>query len=208
MSKVGIIILAAGMSRRLGRPKQVLPIAGQPIVAHVGKRARASNAARVLAVIGGARHQTVAALDGIVDELVINDSYSLGQGTSIAAGIHHLETTSEYLGQCEAALFLLADQPGVETTTIDAVIDAWRTGGKIVMAEYRDHPGHPVLFDRQFWPDLSKLAGDQGGRLIIRDNQDAVVHVPIDTDSPMDVDTEADWRMLQEHWPSPTDARG
>lgn len=202
MSEAAIVILAAGMSRRLGRPKQVLPLAGEPIVAHVGKAARASSASRVMAVIGGARHQTMGALDGIVDELVINDSYSLGQGTSIAAAIRHLQATQHILGPCEAVVFLLADQPGIQTATIDAVIDAWRNGGRIVTAEYRDQPGHPVLFEQTYWPDLARLDGDLGGRIIISKHPHDVVRVPLDSDSPMDVDTEADWRKLQEHWPN------
>jgi len=207
VSDVAVVILAAGMSRRLGRPKQVLPLAGKPIVAHVGRRARASNAARVVAVIGGARHQTMAALDGIVDELVINGSYSLGQGTSIASAIRHLESTQHIGGQCDAAVFLLGDQPGIETETINAVINAWEQGSKIVMANYRDQPGHPVLFDRQFWPELTALDGDEGGRLIIRNHADRLMQVPVDADSPMDVDTEADWRKLQEHWPDVATSR-
>ncbi len=200
MSDVAIVILAAGQSRRLGRPKQVLPLAGEPLVAHVGRRAKATKASRVMAVIGGARHETMAALDEIVDEVIINDSYEDGQGTSIAAGIRHLESTGHMLGSCDAVIFLLGDQPGIDPDVIDAVIDAWNEGGSIVMAGYRDRPGHPVLFDRKYWPELAQLTGDEGGRLVIANHRDDVVYIPVETESPMDVDREADWRVLQEWW--------
>lgn len=200
MSDVAIVILAAGMSRRLGRPKQVLPLAGEPLVAHVGRRAVATKAARVMAVVGGARNETVAALDEIVDELIINDSYQEGQGTSIAAGIRHLESTNHLLGSCEAVIFLLGDQPGIDPDVIDAVINAWEEGGRIVMAGYRDRPGHPVLFDRVYWKELAALMGEQGGRDVISQHRDDVTYVPVETESPMDVDREADWRVLQELW--------
>jgi molybdenum cofactor cytidylyltransferase len=200
VSDVAIVILAAGMSVRLGRPKQVLPLGGQPIVAHVGRRAADSKAARVMAVIGGARDETMAALEDIVDELIINDAYSDGQGTSIAAAIRHLEGTSHLLGSCEAVIFLLGDQPGIEPPVIDAVIDAWQQGGRIVMAKYTDRPGHPVLFDSAYWHELARLEGDQGGRTVIDLHRDDVVYVPIAAESPLDVDHESDWRVLQEWW--------
>lgn len=200
MSDVAIVILAAGMSRRLGRPKQVLPLAGEPLVVHVGKRARASKAARVMAVVGGAREDTMAALEDVVDEIIVNDSYEEGQGTSIAAGIRYLESTSHLLGSCEAVMFLLGDQPGIDPDVIDAVIDAWEEGGSIVMAGYKDRPGHPVLFDRVHWKELGQLKGEQGGRMVIGKHRDDVVYVSVETESPMDVDHEADWRRLQEMW--------
>lgn len=200
MSDVAIVILAGGMSRRLGRPKQVLPLGGEPLVAHVGKRAHASRAVRVMAVVGGAREETMAALNDIVDEIIINDAYEEGQGTSIAAGIRYLESTSHMLGSCEAVIFLLGDQPGIDPDVIDAVIEAWEEGGSIVMAGYRDRPGHPVLFDRVHWKELGQLKGEQGGRMVIARHPDDVVYVPVETESPMDVDREADWRVLQEWW--------
>lgn len=200
MSNVAIVILAAGMSRRLGRPKQVLPLAGEPLVAHVGRRAQESKAMRVMAVVGGARQETMAALDEIVDEVIINDSYEHGQGTSIAAGVQYLEGTSHLFGSCEAIIFLLGDQPGIEPSVIDSVIDAWEQGGRIVMAKYTDRPGHPVLFDRAYWKELAQLQGEEGGRDVIRKHPDDVVYIPVEAESPMDVDTDSDWRVLQEWW--------
>lgn len=200
MSDVAIVILAAGMSRRLGRPKQVLPLGGEPLVVHVGKRAHESKAARVMAVVGGAREETMSALEGIVDELIVNDAFAEGQGTSIAAGIRYLESTSHLLGACDAVIFLLGDQPGIDPDVINAVIEEWNNGASIAMAGYRDRPGHPVLFDRVHWKELGQLKGEQGGRMVIGKHRDDVVYVPVETESPMDVDREADWRVLQEWW--------
>lgn len=204
MSDVAIIILAAGMSRRLGRPKQALPLGGEPIVAHVGRRARQSKAHRVMAVVGGAREETMMALEDIVDEIIVNNDYAAGQGTSIAAGIRYLDSTSHLLGACEAVIFLLADQPGIDPATIDAAIEAWEQGAHIVMTQYRDHAAHPVLFDRTFWPELAKLEGEQGGKVVIDRHRDDVVFVTVEADAPRDVDTEADWRVLQEWWATTT----
>lgn len=200
MSRVGIVILAAGMSTRLGRPKQTLPLAGEPIVAHVGLRAGESRASRVIAVVGAAREETMSALEDVVDEIVINHAFADGQGSSIAAGIRHLQSTAHMLGACEAVVFLLGDQPGIEPTTINAAISAWERGAGIVLAQYRDQAGHPVLFDRAYWPELLTLNGYQGGKQVIAAHPDAVVYVPVDTIAPLDIDTETDWRTLQEWW--------
>ncbi len=153
-----------------------------------------------MAVIGGAQQETMAAFDDIVDEIVLNKAFEEGQGTSIAAGIRFLRDTSDLLGSCEAVIFLLGDQPGIDPDVIDAVIDAWEEGGRIVMAGYRDRPGHPVLFDSIYWDELAKLTGEQGGRDVIKQHPEEVVYVPVETESPMDVDREADWRVLQEWW--------
>lgn len=207
MSDVAIIILAAGMSRRLGRPKQVLPLGGEPIVAHVGRRARQAKARRVMAVVGGAREETMVALEDIVDEIIVNNDFAAGQGTSIAAGVRYLDSTSHLLGSCEAVIFLLADQPGIDPAIIDAVIDTWEEGAHIVMTQYRDHTAHPVLFDRTYWPELSRLAGEQGGKAVIDRHREDVAKVIVDANAPRDVDTEADWRVLQEWWATVSDDR-
>lgn len=202
MSDVAVAILAAGMSTRLGRPKQLLPLAGRPMVEHVARRARASKADRCFAVIGAARDAMENLLEHTLDEIVINEVYPKGQGSSIATAVRYLIGTDDLFGTCDAVVFVLADQPGVETHAIDAVIDAWHSGAGIAMAKYSDRPGHPVLFDRQYWTELMKLNGDEGGRAVITSHEDEVRYVPVAGPSPPDVDTDMDWRRLQEMWVS------
>ena len=201
MSEVAVAILAAGMSTRLGKPKQTLPLAGKPLVEHTARRARASKADRCLVVLGAERAPIQAALERIIDEVVINEDYAAGQGTSIAAAIKYLIGTDDLFGPCDAVVFVLGDQPGVQTKVIDKVIDAWNRGASIVMAQYDDRSGHPVLFDRQYWTELAALDTDEGGRAVIAHHAAAVTYVKVEGSSPMDVDTDLDWRRLQELWP-------
>lgn len=200
MSDIAVAILAAGMSTRLGRPKQLLPLGGRPIVEHVARRARASKADRAFAVIGAARDATENLLEHTLDEIVINERYPRGQGSSIATAVRYLIGTDDLFGTCDAVVFLLGDQPAIDTAVIDAVIDAWHSGAGIVMAKYSDRVGHPVLFDRQYWSELVELDGDEGGRSVITRHQADVRYVPVEGTSPMDVDTDLDWRRLQEMW--------
>lgn len=201
MTEVAVVILAAGMSTRLGKPKQLLPLAGKPMVTHVARRARASKAERCIAIVGAAGDATQSALERTIDEVVINNDYAKGQGTSIAAAIRYIIGTDDLFGPCDAVVFVLGDQPGTSTESIDNVIGAWRNGAGIAMAQYTDRAGHPVLFDRQYWSLLAALDGEEGGRVVFEQHQAAVVYVPMSTRTPMDVDTEMDWRRLQEHWP-------
>lgn len=200
MNEVAVVILAAGMSTRLGRPKQLLPLAGRPLVTHAARRARASKAERCIAILGAARDSVQSVLERTIDELVINEEYARGQGTSISTAIRYLIGTDDLFGPCDAVVFVLGDQPGIQTEAINGVIDAWTAGAGIAMAQYTDRAGHPVLFDRQYWTQLIALDNEQGGKEVIQHNQDEVVYVPIDTRYPVDVDTEMDWRRLQEIW--------
>lgn len=200
MSEVAVVILAAGMSTRLGRPKQLLPLAGRPLVSHAARRARASKAERCIAILGAARDSVQAVLERTIDEVVYNEEYARGQGTSISTAIRYLIGTDDLFGPCDAVVFVLGDQPGIETEAINKVIDAWTAGAGIAMAQYTDRAGHPVLFDRQFWTQLMALDNEQAGKEVIQRHQDDVVYVPVNSNYPVDVDTEMDWRRLQEVW--------
>lgn len=199
-NEVAVVILAAGLSSRLGRPKQLLPLAGRPLVTHAARQARASKAERCIAMVGAARDAVQSVLERTIDEVVYNEDYARGQGATIAAAIRYLISTDELFGPCDAVVFVLGDQPGIETETINKVIDAWGEGAGIAMAQYADRAGHPVLFDRQYWTQLAALDNEQGGRDVLMRHPDNVVYVNVDTNAPEDVDTENDWRRLQEQW--------
>lgn len=199
-NEVAVVIFAAGSSSRLGRPKQLLPLAGRPLVTHAARKARASKAERCIAMVGAARDSVQSVLERTIDEVVYNEDYARGQGATIAAAIRYLISTDELFGPCDAVVFVLGDQPGIETETINKVIDAWGEGAGIAMAQYADRAGHPVLFDRQYWTQLAALDNEQGGRDVLMRHPDDVVYVPVDANAPDDVDTENDWRRLQEQW--------
>jgi molybdenum cofactor cytidylyltransferase len=196
VSRTAGIVLAAGLSRRLGRPKQLLELDGRPLVAHVVARAASSSLDEVLVVTGAHAGAIPAALDGFAVRLVYNDRYEAGQGTSLAAGVAALGD------DVDAAVILLADQPSVQTSAIDLAIGARRvTGAPIVMARYGEQRGHPVLFGRELFPELLHLDGDTGGREIVRAHQEDVVLVDGGACAlPADVDTEEAWTALQAGW--------
>ncbi len=198
MSRIVGIVLAAGMSRRLGRPKQLLMLNGTPLIAHVVDRALASTLDEVILITGAHGADVRAVIEGRKVLFVHNPDFEEGQGTSLAAGIIALDA------DVDAAVVMLGDQPGISPEVIDRAIKARReSGAPVVMARYGNQRGHPVLFGGELFPELRNLDADAGGREIVRDHQDLVVLVDGGADAPPpDVDTEEAWAELQYQWPS------
>ena len=187
------IVLAAGRSSRLGRPKQLLSVHGEPLIRHTLRRVLASSLDEVFLVVG---HEADGVRETVADlpvKYVFNPDAAAGQSTSVRAGLAALSS------DVDAAVFILGDQPGIDPAVIDALIAAWRTSGSPVAApRYEDRMGNPVLFDRRVFPELAALAGDTGARPVVRayhDSGDLQV-VLVAGQAPPDIDTEADYAAL------------
>lgn len=194
------IILAAGMSRRLGRPKQLLDVEGKSLIAHVVERALASRLDAVTVIVGYEADAIRAAISSYDITIRVNPDYAEGQSTSLIAGISSLREGTD------AIVVLLADQPGIRVATIDALISARRAARPpIVMTAYGDIRSHPVLFGSETFDELRAISGDQGARHVIRAFGDRVaVVVDARTSPPADVDTdEAYTVMLRDGLPGP-----
>ena len=191
-ARVAGVILAAGTSSRLGRPKQLLDICGEPLVRGVARIALASRLDTVTVVIGNAADQVAPLLDDLDVTVAFNGSYGSGQASSLKAGVRAVPANAD------AVLLLLVDQPTVEPATINAVIEGFEgSQAAIVQARYEGAvPGHPVLFRRELIPELQAVEGDEGGRGIIRRHRHAVRYVEFDREVPPDIDTDADYRRV------------
>lgn len=179
-------ILAAGMSRRLGRPKQLLIVEGRPLIAHVVERALASRLDAVTVVIGHEAGAVRRAISPYDVTMLFNPDYAEGQSTSLITGVNGVRAGTDGI------VVLLADQPGVCEATIDALISARReTRAPIIMTTYGDVRSHPVLFGAETFNELRGITGDQGARDVIRRYGDRVKVVADGrTSPPADVDTE------------------
>ena len=187
------VVLAAGGSSRLGRPKQLLPIGGEPLLRHTLRAMLNSALDDVVVVVGHEAEAVRAAIADLPVRVVRNPDYALGQSTSVIAGLGALTPTTE------AAIFLLGDQPGTRPEVIDALITTWRaTHAPIVAPQYTGGIGNPVLFAPSVFPELLTLKGDRGARSIVRayQRQGRLEIVPIGHPAPPDVDTESDYAAL------------
>jgi molybdenum cofactor cytidylyltransferase len=187
------VVLAAGHSSRLGRPKQLLAIHGEPLLRYTVRRILSSSLDEIFVVVGHEADAVRSAIDDLTVRSVFNPDFARGQSTSVRAGLKALSP------ETAAAVFLLGDQPGIDPDLIDALIAAWSASNAPVVApRYTDGVGNPVLFDRRVFPNLLTLEGDQGAKPIVRDFQrkGLLETVAIPHASPPDVDTDADYAAL------------
>jgi molybdenum cofactor cytidylyltransferase len=188
------VILAAGTSSRLGRPKQLLELAGKPVLQHVLDVAEASLLDEMVVVLG----HNAAEVEGAVRlshraRVTHNPDYAEGQSTSFHAG---LRATGP---DADAAVVLLGDQPGLRTEVIDSVIEAYRGGaGPVVQASYSGQPAHPTLFARSVWPQLEAVRGDRGARAVLEAHPEWRTLVDVGGEPPDDIDTEQDYARVRQ----------
>lgn len=186
------LVLAAGAGTRMGRPKQLLPVGGRPMLQHALDAAAAGGLGELVLVVGHAADEVTAALalpPGATT--VVNDRHAEGQATSLAAGLAAMPADAD------AALVLLGDQPEVRPDAIRALVAARRPGGPpMLRAGYRGRPGHPVLLERAMWPAAAALRGEGGGRVLAARDPGALGLVEVGGDPPEDVDTPEDHRRL------------
>lgn len=194
--KVCGVILAAGRSSRLGRPKQLLELDGKPLVRIVAERALASRLDDVVLVTGAHAEEVEETVAGLPLRVERNPDYERGQSTSLRAGLATLPADAD------AVVFLLGDQPEVTTAAIDAVLARFEEGGAaIVQAAYGGRPSHPIVFARQLFPELERVTGDEGGRSVVQRHPAALYRVAIaDSAPPGDVDTLEDFAALVYRW--------
>jgi molybdenum cofactor cytidylyltransferase len=181
------VVLGAGASRRLGRPKQTLPFGDTTLLGWVVRDVSASSLDRVVVVVGGAADEARAGLEAGRAEVVSNDAYESGCASSLLAGL-------DAAGECEAVMLLLGDMPGVHAAVVDAVRADWeRHRPWAAVSDWRGDPGHPFVFSADAFPTLRGLHGDKAVWKLLDMHPDRVRRVPVDRDLPLDVDTEEDY---------------
>lgn len=185
------IVLAAGLARRMGRPKLLLPLRGRPIV-RWSVEGVAAHVDEVVVVSGPDDAGLREALGGLPVRFTANPTPEAGQGTSLAAGVRALGPGTE------ATLIVLGDQPRVPADVVPALLAAWRRGGRPIVAPlYRGVRGTPVLFAASVFAELARLEGDAGARAVVAARPERVELVPLDAPDPGDVDTPEDLARLQ-----------
>ncbi|HEY0944011.1 MAG TPA: nucleotidyltransferase family protein [Opitutaceae bacterium] len=189
--RVGVVLLAAGGSLRMGRPKQLLPLEGRPLLVRAAEAALASPAWPVVVVLGAQADAIRPALARLPVLIAENPAWAEGMASSLRAGLGVLDAFSTHI---DAAIFALCDQPAFSADTIRRLIAAQQaTGRSMVAARYGGHLGAPALFLRSHFHALTTLTGDQGARqLLVTAAPDAVAAVDL-PELAVDLDTPADW---------------
>lgn len=193
-AKIGVLILAAGASSRMGEPKQLLPWKGRPLLAHVLKEC-AGIEPRILGVVLGAYGERInSAIKGGVHHTYINPDWELGQGSSVSFGSHKLIEQEPGL---DAILITLADQPLVDTPLLEKLIaTAKENPGSAVAVSYPQGFGVPAIFPRPFFSHLQDLNPASGAKHLLRMPGTRVVGVD-GQQKTKDVDTPSEYQALK-----------
>jgi molybdenum cofactor cytidylyltransferase len=196
---VPAIVLAAGESSRMGRPKALLRTPeGRPFVAAIVRAFAAAGVDDVVVVTGRDHDRIAEALEAdgapVRPRLARNDDPSRGQLSSLWTGMDAAVTPGT-----EALMVTLVDVPMIRPSTIVHVVEAWRrTGAPIVRPAIGARHGHPVLFDRALFGQLRRAPLDAGAKTVVRAHQAEVVNVAVDDEGCLvDVDTPADYEALR-----------
>ena len=187
------LVLAAGGSRRLGQPKQLLPFGDGTLLDHTLGIARACGFHQLICALGGASDETRRRVDlGGVD-VVENPDYGEGCSSSIATALGVVDDS------CDVLVLLLGDQPGVRPETVRALL-AERGGSPLAVCGYDDGRGHPFAFARGMFGELEAMHGDKAVWKLLDRYADVVAEVRVPGPVPRDVDTWADYEAVREEF--------
>jgi molybdenum cofactor cytidylyltransferase len=189
--EVGIIVLAAGSSSRMGQSKQLLLIDDESLLLRTVKAALALTAEKTAVVLGASEKKHRAAIEHLPVEVVCNEHWKTGMGSSLKAGLNFLLDKSPDM---DGIVVLVCDQPFLTAEHIRKLIQIHQQTNKpIVASAYAQTSGVPVFFSKPIFKQLLDLKDDQGAKKILRENTDqvALVDFPmgeIDLDTPEDYD--------------------
>lgn len=192
--RCGLVLLAAGGSRRMGRTKQLLPVGGQPLVRHVTEQALQARAAPVVVVLGAEAERIAPALAGLAVEIAVNLQWAEGQGGSLRVGVAAVLAADPGL---EAVIVALADQPSLPRGHLAALVARFRAGGcSIVASEVGTERVAPMLFGAQHFGRLQAFTGDTGARSLVREFAGETATVKLASNA--DLDTPEDYARFEQ----------
>lgn len=184
------LVLAAGGSSRLGRPKQLLPLGDATLLDVTLSVVRRCGFGQVVVAIGRAADEVAATVDLSGLDVVRNPGFGAGCSSSIVAALPAISSP-------EGIVLLLGDQPGISPEAVRAVaaVDA-----DLAVCRYHDGLGHPLWLGRGLFDRLANLHGDKAVWKLVDAAGDSLVTVDVDADVPADVDTEGDYQALLARW--------
>jgi molybdenum cofactor cytidylyltransferase len=190
------ILLAAGLSSRMGRPKQLLEWEGRPLVRHVAEAALASRLAGLVVVLGAEAEAARGALEGLGGpvQTVESADYASGQAASLRSGLSSLPAS------VKAAVVLLVDMPLVGPALIDQLIAAYEghPDALAVVPRYRGRRGNPVLLAAGLFDELQSVEGDRGARAVLERHGERTHWLDVDDAAVVsDADTPEAYQQMQ-----------
>ena len=193
-SSVGLIILAAGASTRMGTPKQLLLYQERSFVRHIAEVAIASVCQPIAVVLGANAKRIKPEITHLPVHVVENQQWAEGMSSSLRVGLKALLTVTHNL---EAVAIALCYQPFVSSPMLDQIVEAYHfTGKAIIASEYAGTLGVPALFSHTLFSELLALKNTEGAKQIIKKHIQEVFSVPF-PEGAIDIDTPKDYEQFQ-----------
>ncbi len=189
----GIVILAGGQSSRLGTPKQLLSYMGKSLLGHTIEVALSTNCGPVSVVLGSGSDIIRAAIEAFPVQIVENDGWEEGMGSSLRVGLHEMLKAQP---GTDAIIFMVCDQPFVTKSVLLCLIrEQLKTGKGITASGYLGKMGTPALIQKKYFVELMELHGDSGARKLLKEHEEDVAIIPFE-EGLTDIDTRQDYERL------------
>jgi molybdenum cofactor cytidylyltransferase len=193
----GLVLLGAGESRRMGQPKQLLPIAGRPMIRYTAELVQLAPVDPVVVVLGAGAAQIAPVLAGLRVHVVVNPDWAQGLGSSLRVGV---ASALQRAPDLSALIVALADQPTLPPDHLEALIARFRAGGCSAVASLTGNERvPPLLFGRPWFDRLHEISGDTGARALLREHAAEVATVPLAANT--DLDTPEDYARYTRNRP-------
>jgi molybdenum cofactor cytidylyltransferase len=191
--KIGVILLAAGSSSRMGQSKQLLSVGEESMLVKMVKVSLRAGASPLIVVLGSEENVHREVIEDFPVDVVSNPLWSTGMGSSLKCGIDHLITKFE---DVDAAIVLVCDQPHVSSKYIQSIIERYEiTKRSIVASFYAGSSGVPVLFDKSLFPELLNLSDEEGAKKLLKQYPRHIELVDFPEGS-IDLDTPSDYEQF------------
>lgn len=191
--KYGIVVLAAGESSRLGRPKQLLEFGHETLLTRVVKTAKEAINGPVIVVLGSNAESLKRVITNENVHIVVNNEWEEGMSSSLRTGVQFATSNFPAL---EGLILSVCDQPFVSAKLLQQLIDVHeQNGSPIVASEYDNTVGTPAFFEKALFSELLELVGDRGAKQLMNKHQEnlGTVNFPLGS---KDIDTEEDYQRL------------
>lgn len=194
-SKIGLILLAAGASSRMEKfPKQLLEFRGKTLLRHAAETAIASKCRPVCVVLGANAEKLQTEIVDLLVEITVNQNWENGLSSSLQAG---LQKVLELEPEINAVCIMLADQPLITSTIIDRLKDIFeRDKNPLVVCQYAETTGVPVILARVLFDEIRRLEGEAGAKKIIQKHITSVAKLPV-PEAALDIDFWEDYARLK-----------
>jgi molybdenum cofactor cytidylyltransferase len=193
---IGLILLAAGASLRMGSPKQLLEFEGQSLIRYAVQNALRSRCFPIVVVLGANNELIKTELTDLPVFIAENPDWEEGMGSSIRQGLELLQSVHPHV---KAVVVMLCDQPFVKTPLINMLVEEFEQNNiPMIACAYGGTIGVPALFSNRFFPELSALDGNEGAKNLILTNQNQSLAIPF-PEGNIDIDTPEDYLGLQQY---------